>query len=138
MKSSDERKTPRKVFDRLNFVFQFDLDPCTSEDNPLCMPYFYTAADDGLSKSWQGRRAFVNPPYSKMLDWAAKAVRESCNGAFVAFILPNDCSTEAFKILRAMAWGRCEIPHRVKFETPEGKMVDVARSHVVFFLGGLS
>lgn len=139
MKASDERRTPRKVFDRLHRLFYFTLDPCTSACNPLGLAKFYTAETDGLAHSWEGEHVFVNPPYSQMDAWAQKACREASlnDHTFVAFILPNDCTTRAWKWLARSSWGRWEIPYRVKFETPEGKKVDVARGHVVFFLGVL-
>lgn len=147
-KSSDERLTPPEVWKPLNAMFEFTLDPCTSEDNPLAVQMFYTEKDDGLSKSWQGHKVFVNPPYSGMLRWAYKAIWEAGPDCFIAFILPNDATTKAYQLL-AHAWGVWRPPFRVKFLTrhqPKGKQkaeadgrwrVDVARSHVVFFLGGL-
>jgi hypothetical protein len=150
-KPSDERMTPPEVWRPLNAMFEFDIDPCTSEDNPLAMPYFFTEADSGLTKHWAGygnKKVFVNPPYTEMLAWAEKTVREAALGCFVAFILPNDSTTKAYQLLEAHAWGKWRPPFRVKFLTryqPRGKQkpgpdglwrVDVARSHVVFFLGG--
>ena len=39
---------------------------------------FYTEAEDGLSKSWQGHASFVNPPYGRGIErWIAKAYKES-------------------------------------------------------------
>lgn len=148
-KPSDNRMTPASVFGPLNWMFNFTLDPCTSEENPLAVQTFFTEKDDGLAKSWVGHRVFVNPPYSRMWDWAAKAVHEAGPTCFVAFILPNDATTEAYKMLEKNAWSGWRPGFRVKFLTkhqPEGKQkplanglwqVDVARSHVVFFLGGL-
>ena len=49
---SQEYKTPRDLFDKLNKEFRFELDVATTEDNPLHTKYFYTMADDGLSKPW--------------------------------------------------------------------------------------
>lgn len=138
MSSTDERYTPPEVFGPLNALFQFSLDPCTTSKNHLGTASFFS--EGGLEEEWWGgNRVFVNPPYSEILAWAEKAVAEIKRNQwlFVAFLIPNDCSTSAFKLLRQHAWGRWEIPFRVKFDTPEGKKVDVARSHVVFFLGGL-
>jgi phage N-6-adenine-methyltransferase len=136
--STDERYTPLEVWKPLGHLFNFDLDPCTTIENPLATPLFYTKEDDGLTKAWIRMKVFVNPPYSDIRAWADKAVEEAGAGAFVAFLLPNDCSTAAFNTLKAWSWGRWEIPFRVKFRTPVvGEVKDVARSHVVFFLGGL-
>jgi len=133
----DERYTPKEVFLPLNRLFNFELDPCAEPTNKLCVPYFYTKDDDGLVKDWKARNCFVNPPYSNISGWTEKAITESYKGAFVAFLIPADCSTVAFRHLRVASWGRWEIPFRIKFATPEGRRVDVARSHVCFFLGGL-
>jgi phage N-6-adenine-methyltransferase len=136
--STDERFTPPEVWTPLNRLFNFDLDPCTTPDNPLATYYFFTKEDDGLTRPWAPEKVFVNPPYSDIGAWVDKAVGEAASGAFVAFLIPNDCSTVAFSTLKKWSWGRWEIPFRVKFRTPVvGEKKDVARSHVVFFLGGL-
>ena len=138
MSDSDERYTPRQeLYDPLNRVFRFDLDPCTTQDNPLDTYNYFTKEHDGLAQSWGKLSVFVNPPYSQMRAWAVKAVQAAADGAFVAFLIPSDPSTEAFQVLRGAAWGRWEPPFRVKCGTPDGRVVDVARGHVVFFIGGL-
>jgi hypothetical protein len=122
----DERYTPPEVMLPLEHVFGKLFDPCPKDH--------YV---DGLGIPW-GEKNFVNPPYSDIIGWADKAVFEVERGKFVAFLIPNDCSTLAYKVLKAASWGKWEIPFRVKFDTPDGRKVDVARSHVVFFLGGLA
>jgi hypothetical protein len=125
MIESDERYTPEEVLGPLRRVFGELWDPCPRND-------IYRG---GLVEPWQ-EKCFVNPPYSKIGAWAEKAVLESRCG-FVAFLIPNDCSTRTWQLLKAHSWGQWDIPFRVKFGTPDGRKVDVARSHVVFFLGGL-
>ena len=49
----------------------FDLDPCATPENALCARFF-TKADDGLAQTWTGA-AFMNPPYSDLDPWMAKA-----------------------------------------------------------------
>lgn len=73
--SSDEYSTPSWVFDPLNRLYRFTLDPCASKENAKCEK-FYTREDDGLSKSWAGYRVFMNPPYSEVGKWVAKALQE--------------------------------------------------------------
>ena len=143
--ATDERYTPEEVYGPLRRLYGFNVDPCTTESNPLGTPVFFTEKDDGLTREWRvyadytGSHVFVNPPYSQIKKWAKKAILEASRGAFVAFLLPNDCSTEAWWLLKAASWGQWDIPFRVKFGTPvPGEKKDVARSHVVFFLGGLS
>lgn len=60
------------VLDRLG-IDRFDLDPCSpGGDGPGAIPCTdrYTAADDGLSRSWGGAGsvAWVNPPYGRALS----------------------------------------------------------------------
>ena len=59
---SNDWATPPEFFEKLNWRFgPFDLDPCASSQNTKCAN-FYTEAENGLSKDWEGHIAFVNPP----------------------------------------------------------------------------
>ena len=75
---TDEWATPQEFFDKLNWRFgPFDLDPCANPHNTKCANFF-TEADDGLSKNWEGFTTFVNPPYGRGIDkWIKKAFDES-------------------------------------------------------------
>lgn len=127
LKPSDDRLTPPEVMEPLTIMFGKLFDPC---------PYPKPSVDY-LEVGWDIKN-FVNPPYSQIRYWASVAVREAEFGRFTAFLIPNDCSTLSFRILRDASWGRWEIPFRVKFIDPhKNRLVDVARSHVVFFIGGL-
>jgi hypothetical protein len=66
---SDERYTPRWVFDGLGLTF--DLDPCSPEDGGDCVPALrkLTRRDDGLAHEWTGM-VWVNPPFSAGTQWA--------------------------------------------------------------------
>jgi site-specific DNA-methyltransferase (adenine-specific) len=77
-RSKDDWGTPLPLFSILQHKFgEFTLDPCTSADNPLGTPHFFTEETNGLAQSWQGHRAFVNPPYSQIKLWAMKAWSEA-------------------------------------------------------------
>lgn len=52
---SDEWETPQDLFDKLNETYHFDLDVCATEQNAKC-DRFFDAEQDGLKKSWGGRR----------------------------------------------------------------------------------
>lgn len=52
--TTDEWATPQKLFDELDAVYGFTLDPCSSDENAKCKKH-YTKADDGLKRSWGGR-----------------------------------------------------------------------------------
>ena len=51
--NSDEWATPQELFDELNKEFNFNLDPCATEDNAKC-ENFYTLQENGLEQSWGG------------------------------------------------------------------------------------
>ena len=73
---SNEWETPQDFYERLNDTFQFDLDPCATEATAKCDKYF-TAQDDGLNKSWEGHKVFMNPPYGREISrWIKKAREE--------------------------------------------------------------
>lgn len=54
--------TPKYLFNYLNRFFKFELDPCDSGNNWLCLPHSFTKEQDGLSQEWN-YNTFVNPPY---------------------------------------------------------------------------
>lgn len=71
--NTPEWATPQALFDELNAEFHFTLDPCATKENAKCKK-FYTKEDDGLSKSWNGERVFLNPPYGREIGkWVQKA-----------------------------------------------------------------
>lgn len=93
---SDEWSTPQSLFDELNAEFNFDLDPCATEDNHKCNKYF-TLENDGLSQKWGGCRVFCNPPYSQIDKWVEKAFRETRNdNTIVVMLIPSRTDTRYF------------------------------------------
>lgn len=75
---NDEWQTPPKLFKRLDDIFYFTLDPCTTADNPLKTPKFFTREENGLIQSWRGEIVYINPPYSRgnIDKWTMKAYVE--------------------------------------------------------------
>lgn len=93
---SDEWSTPQNVFDALNLEFEFDLDPCATDENHKCNQY-YTKEDDGLTKDWGGCRVFCNPPYSRIGAWVEKCFREGQKDhTLVVLIIPSRTDTKYF------------------------------------------
>lgn len=91
--ASNEWATPQDLFDRLNALFNFTLDPCCSKENAKC-DFRYTLAEDGLAHDWMGHRVFMNPPYGREISrWVKKAYEESCIGALVVGLLPARTDT---------------------------------------------
>jgi len=74
MSETVEWATPQHVFDRLNAMHNFTLDPCSTHANAKCSKH-YTVTENGLAQSWQGERVFMNPPYGK----PEKACKPNCN-----------------------------------------------------------
>jgi phage N-6-adenine-methyltransferase len=100
---SSEWRTPKELYDRLNKVFKFDLDPCTTEDNPLGTRYYYTMETDGLNSQWPKdvESVFINPPYNKEIEtWLQKAMlefnRARQNIKYIVFLLPARTDTRWF------------------------------------------
>jgi phage N-6-adenine-methyltransferase len=97
---SEEWQTPKSLYNQLNEVYEFVLDPCTTKDNPLRTAHFYTKEDDGLKKSWDYGNVFVNPPYnqkiSKWLEKATYEIKHSDNIEYIVFLLPVRTDTKWF------------------------------------------
>ncbi len=75
-KNSDEWQTPPDLYKRLDETFHFELDPCTTIDNPLHTKLHYIKEMDGLRCSWHNLSTFVNPPYSQIKKWVNKVLIE--------------------------------------------------------------
>ena len=94
--ASEEWGTPQDLFDELNSVYNFTLDPSASDYNHKCEKYF-TKDDDGLSKSWSGETVFCNPPYGRHIgDWVKKAYDESLKGTKIVMLIPARTDTRWF------------------------------------------
>ena len=90
---SNEWGTPQDLFDQLDEVYQFTLDPCATPYNAKCIKY-YTKEEDGLSKDWSGECVFMNPPYGREIKkWVKKAYEESLKGASVVCLIPARTDT---------------------------------------------
>jgi len=91
--NSDEWSTPQFVYDWLNAIYTFTLDPCATEENHKC-DKFYTIETDGLKQSWSNETVFVNPPYSDIKNWVKKANDECIyNSAHVVLLIPSRTDT---------------------------------------------
>ncbi len=70
---SNEYSTPEYLFRYLDKIFKFTVDVCASDFSRKC-DHFYCVECDGLSKDWDGDRAWMNPPYGRnMWEWVKKA-----------------------------------------------------------------
>lgn len=90
---TDLWSTPQDFYNKLNFIYQFNLDPCSDGTNAKCEQYF-TKEDDGLKQDWSGKRVFMNPPYGREIKhWMKKAYEESLKGALVVCLVPSRTDT---------------------------------------------
>lgn len=112
----DDWETPAALFDQLNRVWRFDLDPCSTDANAKCARHF-TAEQDGLAQAWSGR-VFVNPPYGREIGkWVAKCDSEERNCEAIVALLPARTDTRWF---HEHVLGRAVVffmRGRVRFET---------------------
>lgn len=78
---SDERYTPRWIFDGIGDTF--DLDPASPVDGGDCVPATrkLTRIDDGLAKIWHGF-VWLNPPFSDATAWGDR-FREHGDGIWL-------------------------------------------------------
>ncbi len=84
---TDVWATPQDFFDKLNAIFEFDLDVCALPENAKCDRYF-TPEDDGLKQFWQGV-CWMNPPYGREISqWIEKAAETAKAGHTVVALLP--------------------------------------------------
>lgn len=91
--NTEEWATPRALFAEFNREFGFTLDVCASPDNAKCERYF-TRADNGLAKPWEGAYCWMNPPYGRTIGkWMAKAYWEAKHGATVVCLMPARTDT---------------------------------------------
>lgn len=111
-----------------------DLDPASSPkaQETVRATRYYTAADDGLSKSWTGK-VWLNPPYtSGVIDkFIAKVVE--CEEAVV--LVNNATDTKWFQQLAAKAAAICFPSGRIRFLSPNGKQGSPLQGQAVVYLG---
>lgn len=121
--NSNEWSTPQRLFEQLNAVYKFTLDPCSTEENHKC-PTFFTREDDGLTKSWKGHSVFMNPPYGRVIGkWIEKAYKESRDSyTTVVCLIPARTDTRYWHDYCMKANKIYFIQGRVKFENSEKEL----------------
>ena len=83
-KKSDDWKTPAELYNALSNSGY--LDPCP-----------YQAKEDGLIKNYHGNKLFINPPFSKMIDWVQYAIfQRYIWDNKVALLIPARTDTKYF------------------------------------------
>lgn len=101
----DDRETPACVFDPLNAEFSFTLDAAAGEHNFKCTRHcrldgfwignvWASPVENGLVKTWAGERVWINPPFSRLAPWVAKAWTDAAD--VVCMLLPNNRQEQPF------------------------------------------
>ena len=105
-------ETPVDLFNRLDRVFNFELDVCAVDATAKCDRYF-TPKIDGLSQKWEGN-CWMNPPYGReQIKWITKANEEGCN---VVCLIPARPDTKVWhEVIFKYAKAICFIKGRLKF-----------------------
>ena len=94
--NTDEWQTPKDLYNELNSLFNFTLDPCANNENHLCDKY-YTKEENGLLQSWAGETVFCNPPYSDCASWVKKCFIENyINNITIVLLIPVRTDTKYF------------------------------------------
>jgi phage N-6-adenine-methyltransferase len=81
---TDDRRTPRELFDALHAQYHFTVDAAASAENAL-LPRFWTKETPacwghpdmwqggGLAQDWSEQRVWCNPPFSNLAPWVKRA-----------------------------------------------------------------
>ena len=93
--NNEEWETPQSLFEKLDAIYHFTLDPCSTHINAKCEKH-YTREEAGLSRSWEGETVFCNPPYGRNIGrWVEKCAMES-KRARVVLLIPARTDTAYF------------------------------------------
>lgn len=98
VKGNDNFRTPDKLFNQLNDIFNFTCDAaCTTDDCKCEYGFCYDLAIDALQQSWGGKRVFCNPLFSRKKEFIEKADYEVQQGGcpVVVMVLPSNCMDSA-------------------------------------------
>ena len=87
-----EWSTPQLLFDKLNAVWNFNLDVCATKTNAKCARFF-TTEQNALLQPWVGR-CWMNPPYGRGIGlWVKKALSSAVDQTAVVCLLPARTDT---------------------------------------------
>lgn len=136
----DSRFTPPDFMDNIYKTFgEIDLDPCAHKLSPVLARRKILASKggDGLSQTWSGRLAFVNPPYSCALQWLRRAHGQWSAGhvATVVCLVPVRTDSAFFHEVLSLDADIFFLKGRVKFLKPDGTAQQTPFSLMVLTLG---
>ena len=129
---SNEWYTPPEIFKALNC--EFDLDPCSpGKGHWVPAKEIYTKEDDGLSKDWEHKFVFMNPPFGGRnghIPWLEKFI-ENKNGIGVCRSYTSSAWFQKYIPLMDI----CLFPKgKTKFVRPDGT-IGRAPGHGIVLVG---
>ena len=90
-------QTPKSLFNKLNDEFNFICDVAASNENTLCSQFIGEDQDSLGSHRWLSSN-WCNPPYSNIMPWVQKAIKEHEQGCTIVMLVPADTSVKWFKV----------------------------------------
>ncbi|GGF76289.1 hypothetical protein GCM10011332_32820 [Terasakiella brassicae] len=95
----------------------FDLDPATNADSYVVAETHFYEEHDGLKQPRNAKNVYLNPPYSTLGTWVAKAHEEFYNGnaETIVALLPCRTNTEYFHTLITPSADVLFIQKRLRF-----------------------
>ena len=110
----DDYYTPKWIFDKLNITFDLDVAAPPNGCHWIPAKHYYDQQTNGLTSDWYGN-VFMNPPFSKPIDWVNKFMQHA-NGIA---LLPMSKSKWFDKI-----WAHQNaiviLPQNLKYIDPKG------------------
>lgn len=140
----DGIQTPRALYDRLNEAYRFNYDAFAAHEDHLASCYstiegtylmvgreahpdtdlvlgerrpLKVHMEDGLELPWEGRRVYLNPPFSRLREVTAKCVAERNEAAIIVALLKVDTSTRWWQTIAPYAHIDY-LPRRVSYVHP--------------------
>ena len=95
----DDWETPPDLFAQLDAEFRFTCDAAATATNTKCPRYFGPDSPwvtDALAVSWNIRRYFLNPPYSRTRAFMRKAVEAAAGGSLVVCLVAARTDTRCW------------------------------------------
>jgi len=112
--TSDDYYTPKWIFDKLNITFDLDVAAPPGGCHWIPATNHYDQQTNGLTSDWHGN-VFMNPPFSKPIDWVNKFMQHA-NGIA---LLPMSKS-KWFDNIWADQNAMLILPQNLKFVDPKG------------------
>jgi len=120
----DQRFTPRSFFDRVVAAFgPIDLDPCGHALSAVEARRKIILPECGLASSWASNRTvFINPPYSSVSQWMARACDAMENGEVetIVMLVPARTDSDVYQRRVSRDADTIFLAGRIRFESAKG------------------